>query len=351
MNFCKIHVEMEIMTQALQPSYLSQVRKLRQMAEQVVKSYPIQNPQIQFIHHGENTTFKVSSTKKSYLLRLHRPGYHSQKALLEELNWLKQLAQTTDIPVQKPLLSQRHKLVEKAEIEGLPARYCSMMQWQEGRVRFKNHSVQSMKQLGTLIAQLHHSSKNIKVMERNYWDAEGIIGKRAKLGSILELKKVLKKKDYEILSQCQQWVYKKILHFEKNHPDQLALIHADLHFGNVLWGPGELFPIDFDDCGRGFYLFDLAIPLLSIKRFESHYGKSKTGSLRDALLKGYTDSNALSDKQQEMLPYFLLARNMTLLSWYYLRSDIPRIRKYFTYIAPKQIQACKRALNYGPGSI
>lgn len=52
------------MTQALQPSYLSQVRKLRQMAEQVVKSYPIQNPQIQFIHHGENTTFKVSSTKR-----------------------------------------------------------------------------------------------------------------------------------------------------------------------------------------------------------------------------------------------------------------------------------------------
>jgi Ser/Thr protein kinase RdoA (MazF antagonist) len=37
-----------------------------------------------------------------------------------------------------------------------------------------------------------------------------------------------------------------------------GLIHADLHRDNILLHHGEIGVIDFDDCGWGYYLFDLA---------------------------------------------------------------------------------------------
>src|SRR5580700_3916322 len=44
-------------------------------AEQALKSYALQSPQITFLRHNENFTFHVSDTRQgaSYLLRLHFP--------------------------------------------------------------------------------------------------------------------------------------------------------------------------------------------------------------------------------------------------------------------------------------
>ena len=43
--------------------------------------------------------------------------------------------------------------------------------------------------------------------------------------------------------------------------DDIGLIHADLHHGNLLQHAGALTAIDFDDCAYGSYAFDLAMPL------------------------------------------------------------------------------------------
>lgn len=40
-----------------------------------------------------------------------------------------------------------------------------------------------------------------------------------------------------------------------------GLIHADLHLDNVLFAGGEARPIDFDDCGLGHWLYDIAVTL------------------------------------------------------------------------------------------
>jgi Ser/Thr protein kinase RdoA (MazF antagonist) len=48
---------------------------------------------------------------------------------------------------------------------------------------------------------------------------------------------------------------------ERKRPERLGVIHADLHFGNLLRTRDGMSAIDFDDCGRGFYAHDLAVPL------------------------------------------------------------------------------------------
>jgi len=43
--------------------------------------------------------------------------------------------------------------------------------------------------------------------------------------------------------------------------DSVGLIHADLHLDNALFWHDEVRVIDFDDCGFGYWLYDIAVAL------------------------------------------------------------------------------------------
>ncbi len=45
-------------------SYLSQLHRLRALAELALTKYPVRVKKIEFINHGENTTFKVTDLAK-----------------------------------------------------------------------------------------------------------------------------------------------------------------------------------------------------------------------------------------------------------------------------------------------
>ncbi len=93
-------------------SYLAQVRRLRNLAVTAISRYPVHAERIDFIHHGENTTFRVhgkGGTK--YLLRVHRTGYHTKAAIQEELGWLSQLSNAGHL-VPRPVVSKHGNFVE-----------------------------------------------------------------------------------------------------------------------------------------------------------------------------------------------------------------------------------------------
>ena len=68
-------------------------------------AYPLADPQLSFVTHGENTTFKVSASTdggvvERFLLRVHRPSRHgryidSTAAIRSELHWLTALRAQT----------------------------------------------------------------------------------------------------------------------------------------------------------------------------------------------------------------------------------------------------------------
>lgn len=130
-------------------SYLSQVRKLRKMATVAVAQYPIQVKAIHFINHGENATFRIDTKKGSFLLRIHRGGYHTEQAILEELNWLKKLEKKSALTAPRPLLSRGKRLVELITTEDLPlGRHCCLFHWIEGSFIFKSLNPAHMFKLG-----------------------------------------------------------------------------------------------------------------------------------------------------------------------------------------------------------
>jgi Ser/Thr protein kinase RdoA (MazF antagonist) len=72
-------------------------------------------------------------------------------------------------------------------------------------------------------------------------------------------------------------------------PDQFTLIHADLHLDNALFHRGEVQVIDFDDCGHGYLVYDLAVALWELRHRPDYQ------AFQDAMLAGYGSVRPLPD--------------------------------------------------------
>ena len=89
--------------------------------------------------------------------------------------------------------------------------------------------------------------------------------------------------------------------------DDAGLIHADLHLGNALFHRGVVKLIDFDDCGTGPRLYDLAVALWELR------DRPDYPEFRDALLTGY---RARRDLDVNDLDDFIALRQVAFDLWY-----------------------------------
>lgn len=309
-------------------SYLAQVRRLRELASTAVARYPVQVQRIHFIHHGENTTFRIDGRGgRKYLLRIHRNDYHTRAAIQEEIAWLAHLSQA-GLSVPKPLRSKRGEWIESVAHPDIPsARNCSMFQWIEGRFIDKSLSPKHLYQVGQTLAGLQAHTPLAKVKHRQYWTAEGLVGENAKFGSIEALADT-RPKQQKLIQRARKLVFRKLSQYERAYPKRQGLIHADLHFGNILSLGDQLGAIDFDDCGFGFHAYDLVIPLLSAEGILGEKRRDELPEFKAALLEGFRTQRSWDQADDEIFPYLVAARKLAMLGWLNSRSDNPRLKKH-----------------------
>lgn len=310
-------------------SYNEQVKVLKKLAMVALERYPIAVKKIDFINHGENATFKVTDSKKSkYLLRICRNDYHTKEALLEELAWLKTLSKTKKFQVPVPILSKAKRLLESSFISEIPeGRKVALFKWTEGRFLKKAVSKKQMMALGILLANLHEESGKQKTRYRKYWDSEGLLGKKAKFGSIDKLSGASPRQQLAV-TKTRKKILKSLKMFESLYPEKMGLIHADMHTGNFLFNRNGIAAIDFDDCGFGFFAYDVAIPIMSLNRLKN-LNKKKKEILKEAFISGYRQIRAWDQNDEALLEQLITARRLLMLGWLNLRSDNPRLKKYF----------------------
>jgi Ser/Thr protein kinase RdoA (MazF antagonist) len=106
-----------------------------------------------------------------------------------------------------------------------------------------------------------------------------------------------------LVSQAIQKVWATLREWGQG-PDVFGLIHADLHHRNFLFHRGIASAIDFDDCGYGHWLYDLAVPLTALQQRRDYR------ALREALLRGYHRRRSLSAEQEGLLDTFMALRRI-----------------------------------------
>lgn len=334
-------------------SYAVQVRRLRKLAVRALKAFAldVSKPgvsKIEFINHGENATFKVTSSRgDKFLLRIHRLDYHTKPALHEEIKWLDRLSRE-GLQVPRPAGANARSSLLKVEHPEVGARYCDLFHWIDGRFLSKSISKSDMFEIGQLLAKTQKVGRKISSTQRRYWTSEGLVGTEPKFGSIDQVV-VASAAQQKKLTSIRRAVLSRLKKYEKRYPEKMGLIHADLHFGNLLKSKdGSIAAIDFDDCGYGFFAYDLVVPLVSVQyRLREHKRMRDYPKLKQALINGYSSLAELNDRDLAVMEDLFIARKLMMIGWLNSRSDNPKLKKRLRQYVPatlKEIEKLKGAI-------
>ena len=107
-------------------------------------------------------------------------------------------------------------------------------------------------------------------------------------------------------------------------PDVYGLIHADLHQENYLFHRGRVRAIDFDDCGWGHFVYDLAVTLSELR------GRPDYDVVREGLLRGYRAVRPLPVEHERYLEVFHGLRLLQLTLWFVEQRDHPAFSEWET---------------------
>jgi len=117
---------------------------------------------------------------------------------------------------------------------------------------------------------------------------------------------------------------KKVMAALGKNSDVYGLIHSDLYPENVLFKAGKAFPIDFEDCGFGYWMWDIAVALCQWA-WDSDWKR-----MSDAFREGYTQIRNLPEAQWAQLDLFVATQFATMLLWAsaFLKHDPKRVDEY-----------------------
>ncbi|ABX64322.1 MULTISPECIES: phosphotransferase enzyme family protein [Brucella] len=296
---------------------------------------PEQMPEL--LKYRENAVFKVRLRDGNpAALRLHRPGYHARAALVSELAWMDDLRKHA-IAVPQPLAALDGAfLVALVSPDGATC-HADLIGWVEGEPLGETGTPLSrhgrdlpavFHAIGGEMARMHEAADGFSRpagFERPAWDVAGLLGDAPFWGRFWDCE-TLSAQDRIYLSRLREDL-SVVLADLAPQLDQ-GLIHADLVRENVFLRDGSVAFIDFDDCGFGFRLFDLATVLLRNRR-EPDYP-----ALRAALLSGYEAVRPRLAREFEHLPLFLLLRALTYIGWAAARPELPdNIARLNRYVA------------------
>ena len=286
----------------------------------------------------ENAVYAVTdrAAHKKLVIRVHRAGYHSDAELQSEWQWITGLGEY-GILTPEARASGNGRMFEIVESPGVPeARQVDVVDWIEGeqlgsveeglqgspdeiRARFET--------LGGVMAKMHNQVSQWQAPEgftRHAWDVDGLTGEAPFWGRFWELPALIDTQR-DMMVRVRDNLRAQLTQLG-TAPDIYGLIHADLVFENVLTGADGIRVIDFDDCGYGWHLFDIATSIIFLHGTE-HFAPAK-----EALIAGYRQNRPLPDEHLAWFPVLLMARATTYLGWMHTRSETETAREMTPYI-------------------
>ena len=299
-------------------------------ALQALQAFAIAPAEVTLVNVSENVTFRVVGAGDGavYVLRLHRPGYHTLAELESERVWIRALG-ASGIAVPTPVRAPDGRDYVQVFIAAHNAhRYAGLARWTEGQMLdevLRDSSAVAtgtatveryFVQLGALIARMHNQACNWAVpadFQRHAVDAEGLLGDAPFWGPFWDHPGFTSEGRTLVLATRD--VLRAVLARYGRSALIYSLIHADLHPGNVLVDEDRLTVIDFDDAGFGWHQYDVAVALVKL------HGKPHFEAAQTALLRGYRSQRALSERDESMIPVFLLIRHLATIGWIYQRPE------------------------------
>lgn len=302
--------------------------------------------QVKLLQLSENATYLVQSRlsgQKYGVLRVSRPGYHTLSELEAEISWLNQINDYTPLIVAKPIPDKQGRTIQCIRM-GTDTFFSAMFEFLEGNAPDESKEervIHQFRLLGETTAYLHrHTAIWTKTsqLDRMTWDYDTIIGDNAAFGNWREAKDLHDNNfGREIIEQASQLIQKRLKQYGRTQQN-FGLIHADLRLSNLLIEQNQIKVIDFDDCGFGWHLHDLASALSFIE------DKPIVPQLVNAWIRGYQDILPFTDSDLEEIDTFIMMRRIQLLAWLTSHTDSDPVKELSIGYADGTIMLAKRYL-------
>ena len=293
------------------------------LAREVIGRWNLRPTALSWLGYSHNAVFKVSAADGDYVLRLHPPGRVKAAELRSELQWLRAIRRDTDLLAPFPravVIDGKKDLLASVDHPQLPRIvYGCLFEYAPGAVKSASEmSLDDVFQAGVYLGKLHTAGQFQPPPDfsRPRLDWEGLFGERSPYhpGDNAHLIQS------EALARTAARVQTMMRGLGQG-ADEFGLIHADLLAKNILFHQGGAAALDFEYCGWGYYLYDLA-PLLWQFKGE----RADDERLEDALWSGYISVRPQADARRELLEAFIAGRQLASCRWLAANLHHPTVR-------------------------
>jgi Ser/Thr protein kinase RdoA (MazF antagonist) len=290
------------------------------------------------------------------MLRIHYPR-KTGEAVRSEMMWLAALRRETELVVPEPIPTRDGNLLTVTGVTEIPEpRICALFRWIDGRFLDLKLTPSHLERVGAFMAslQLHGAHfrppdsfvrgrlDNLTEKARHaagHGTSEAFLRRQIdhpadEMDAIRLVTEICSPEDgarvamlIRTLRDVQRAVGQK--------PETFGLIHGDLHQGNYFFHQGQVRAIDFDDCGYGYYLYDIAVTLSEVN------WRDNTPELRKSFLKGYRSIRNLSSEHEGYLDTFITFRDLQLIIWKIEMRNHPAFRQGWSSSVKEMLQDAK----------
>ena len=308
------------------------IKELEAFSPQILCHYPIEVKSAVSINYEYNATLKVETTDgQLFALRINTNSPRTPENLRAEIAFVRLLAEDGRVKVPHPIENREGNFYTSILHEASGRMFhCVLYSWILGEeLEEEPQNEQQLSALGAAMATMHLAVEGFDLPEGSslptfddpLWWTEDFL---------LSEKSVLDAEAKDLISQALAAIKSGVAKFYANGTPRV--IHADMHGGNALWSEGSLSVIDFDDCGIGFPLQDLATALYYLDTPE-----------QDAAFKeGYASVAPVPQCSEKEMSMLFLQRRIVLLNYLYETSNL----KHRSVIPEYQEETLRRIRNF-----
>jgi len=282
----------------------AQIARMRTLAVDALRAFPVSVGRLTLLEHGFNTTFRIDTTDGAKLaMRINVNSRRSAANIAAELQWIDALARDTDLVVAAPVRTITGDLVSSVHSPDLGRDLSvAVFSWLNGRDLGEAPTLEKMRAAGRAMATLHdHASTwrpsngaELSLLDDPFWTfPDRLTAENLGIGGD-DLAVVRSMVDLSSSTMKRL--------FAAGSPQP---IHTDLHDWNMKWYRGRLSVFDFDDSGIGLPIQDLAVATYYRRPEHDHV---------DALFEGYVSLRPLPEYTSEDFETLVAHRNLLLLN-------------------------------------
>lgn len=293
---------------------IGKIRRLRTLVFKALEQYELRVELVKFFTIETNTMFQIRADDgERYVLRIYSDEETTLRENQAELFWLDAIIRDTDLKVTEPVPRRDGDYITIVTVPGVPEeRRCVLFKWIPGQTVENFLSPEIYLDLGRTMARLHEHAITLKPIPTNirpkkwdkvfYYPDEPVVYNASAYGHLFPPERI--ELIDNVIAQADD-LFAKLFSDESEQ----ILIHADLHFWNVLLYHSELYMLDFEDVLLGYPVQDIAVTL--------SYGREREGyqEWKAAFKQGYCRVRKWPAENQRIFETLIAARSVNYINY------------------------------------